>query len=214
LVILTVRAVRRRPEPEALKVFYEAKKLLHETRQELLDKRYKARKESYERQKEARLKLGDLVDFGVGSVQRPIGGGQRTPPPKRWVERAPSTRPRTVQLEPDERQPLIDVVDEGEHLRVDVQFRDIPWPEDIVGELEEVSFKHGVLELRLKKRERSELTKKEIGALESAEAEKATARVREKLMLKLKQKPTKAPEKIEKPEKRAKKAENLGLEGI
>jgi len=49
LVILTVRAVRRRPEPEALKVFYEAKKLLHETRQELLDKRYKARKESYER---------------------------------------------------------------------------------------------------------------------------------------------------------------------
>jgi HSP20 family molecular chaperone IbpA len=186
---ITVRGVRRRPEPEALKVSYEAKKLLHETRQELLDKRYKARKALYEQQKEAHLKLGDLVDFGVGSVRRPIGGGQRTPPSKRWVERVPSVRPRTVMLEPEERQPLIDVVDEGEHLRVDVQLRGIPWPEDIVGELEEVSFKHGVLELRLKKRERSELTKREIEALESAEAEKVTARVKEKLMLKLKQEP-------------------------
>ena len=189
-MIITVRGARRRPEPEALKAFHEAQKLLRESHQELLNKRYQARKAFYEQQKEARLVVGDVVDFGVTSVRRPIGG-ERIQPKKRWVERPTrGVRPRTVSFEPEERPPLVDVVDEGEHLRVNVQFRDIPWPDDIVGELEEVSFKHGVLELRLKKRKKQELTLEERGALKSAEEEEVTSKVKEKLMLKLKkQKP-------------------------
>ncbi len=208
---------RRSKDPEALKALYEAQKILRETHKELLDKRYKARKALYEQQKEAHLRLlGDIADFGIASVRRPIGGGERTPPPKRWVERPTGgMRPHTVRPELEERPPLVDVIDEGEHLRVDVQFRDIPWPEDIVGELKEVSFKHGVLELRLRKRERRELTEEEKEALKSGEAEEATSRVREKLLLKLKkQKPAKAPEKIEQPEKKTKRKENLDLNDI
>ena len=59
---------------------------------------------------------------------------------------------------------MVDVVDEGDHLRIDVEFKNIPWPEDIIGELEKVSFKHGVLELWLKKREREKLTSEYKGA--------------------------------------------------
>jgi len=208
--------VRRRPEPEALKAFYEAQKLLRETHQELLDKRYKARKALYEQQREARLKLGDVAEFGVTSVRRPVGGSGQIPSKKRWVERPPSARPQTVRLESEERPPLVDVVDEGDHLRVDLQFKDIPWPKDIVGELKEVSFKHGVLELRLKKRERKELTPEEEGALASADVEKVTAKVKEKLMLKLKKQESQAlvKEKSEKPVKKAGKKADFDLKEL
>ena len=67
-------------------------------------------------------------------------------------------RVETLKPEPTPPQePLVDVVDEGDHLRIDVEFKNIPWPEDIIGELEKVSFKHGVLGLWLKKRERKSL---------------------------------------------------------
>lgn len=205
--------MRRRPkDPEALKALYEAQKILRETRKELLDKRYKTRKAFYEQQKEARLKLGDVAEFGVASVRRPIGGGERKLSRKRWVERPPVEHPRTVKPGADERPPLIDVVDEGDHLRVDVQFRDIPWPEDIVGELDEVSFKHGVLELKLKKRKKK-LSAEEARKLESGEGEEITAKVKEKLMLKMKkqkEKPVKSmKKKSEKPNAQEKEDLNL-----
>ena len=96
-------------------------------------------------------------------------------------------RVKTLKPEPTPPQePLVDVFDEGEHLRVDVQLKNIPWPEDTIGELGEISFKHGVLELKLKKREREKLTEAEKGTLEAAEVGKVTAAVKEKLMMELK----------------------------
>lgn len=116
------------------------------------------------------------------------------------MRREPSTRPyrgaRVETITPDQppvKESLVDVFDEGKHLRVNVQFKSIPWPEDLIGELENISFKHGVLELKLKKREREELTKAEKGALEAAEEGKVTARVKERLMMELKKRKKLAP---------------------
>ena len=141
-----------------------------------------ARKARYERERTSLLDVG----VGISAVRKrptkpPVEPSMSITKPYRraWVE---TIKPGPV----PQRESLVDVFDEGKHLRVDVQLKDIPWPEDTIGELGEVSFKHGVLEFKLKKRERKELTEAEKGALVTAEEGKITAKVKEKLMMELK----------------------------
>jgi hypothetical protein len=164
------------------------RKELYEDRRRIRAAALEEKKTLYERDR------ASIIGLGIRSIRRGA------------VPRKPSTRPyreaRVETIIPEQapsREPLIDVFDEGKHLRVDVQLKDIPWPEDTIGELGEVSFKHGVLELKLKKRELEELTKAEEEALEAAEEGKATARVKEKLMMKLKKRRKSKPSLRKKP---------------
>ena len=163
--------------PNRLSKRLEARKKAYEVRKQVRVAALEARKAQYENERTSLLDLG----VGVSSVRRrPAVPQKPTARPYRGA-RVETITPDLTQL----REPLIDVFDEGKRLRVDVQFKGVPWPEDIVGELEKVSFKHGVLELVLKKREREELTEVEKEALEAAEIGKVTARVKEKLMMEL-----------------------------
>ena len=160
----------------------EERKKAYEARRRVRVAVLEAKRVQYERERASLLGLG----VGISSV----GRRPTRPPvePSVWITRPyRGARVETIKPEPTpSREPLVDVFDEGKCLRVNVQFKSIPWPEDIIGELGEVSFKHGVLELKLKKRERGELTKAEKGALEAAEEGKVTAKVKEKLMMELK----------------------------
>ena len=159
----------------------EERKRAYEARKRAMVAALEARKARYGRKRISLLGLG----VGLPSVRRPI----KPPiePLMRITKPYHEARVETIKPGPAPlKEPLVDVFDEGKHLRIDVQLKDIPWPEDTIGELGEVSFKHGVLELKLKKREREELTKAEEEALEAAEIGKVTARVKEKLMMKLK----------------------------
>lgn len=156
----------------------EARKRAYEERKQIRIAALEAKRARYE---EGRKALAEL-SIGISSIKR--GPTARKKPVAR-PERGARVETITPDLAPS-REPLVDVFDDGKHLRVGVQLSGIPWSEDVIGELEKVSFKHGVLELKLKKREREELTKAERGALEAAEEGKVTTRVKEKLMMVLK----------------------------
>lgn len=88
-------------------------------RQERLRGRYAARKAAYQQKREGNL------------------GG-------RWITRPPHAPPATVAPALEEPIPLIDVIDEGDRLRVVMQLRNAL---DLAGLPCETSLRHGVLEM-------------------------------------------------------------------
>lgn len=159
-----------------------------------LEKRLQARKEEYERKKkahelalEARKAIGGerRQRAGVGIGIRGIG---ISPPTKRAQIRYRTTAPEKFEVikpEVEEKPPLVDVIDENEHLRIALQLSDISLPHDItIDEITDVSFRHGVLEIRLRKSKRK-VTEKEEEALAKAE-EEITAEIKKKVLVMLK----------------------------
>lgn len=158
-----------------------------------LDRRLEARKKEYERRKQAkqaeldarsaRYEAGKHVDIGFGVGVSSI---RKREPQKsqKWVYTPVRERRSIIKPEMEEKTSLVDVFDEDEYLRISVQLSDVSLPEDIaIDQITEVSFRHGVFEIKLrKKREEIQAKEKEIWE----KGEEVTARVNKKIMLMLK----------------------------
>ncbi len=156
-----------------------------------LDRRLEARKKAYERRKQAKQAKLDArraqyeaekrADIGFGVGVSSIRKGGKT---QKWIYTPPMQRKTIIKPEVEEKKPLVDVFDEDDYLRIDVQLSDFPLPEDIaIDQITEVSFRHGVFEIRLRKK------KEEIPAKEKEiweKGEEVTAEVNKKIMLMLK----------------------------
>ena len=105
---------------------FEARKKAYEMRKQARIAALEARRAQYERERKSPLGLG----IGVSSIRRlPLR-------PAEFLKPYRGARVETVK--PDlipPKEPLVAVFDEGEHLRIYVQFKNIPWPEDVIGEL-------------------------------------------------------------------------------
>ncbi|MDI6708508.1 MAG: hypothetical protein QME47_05435 [Candidatus Thermoplasmatota archaeon] len=165
---------------------YEARKLEYERRKKARKEILEARKAVYEQRK---------VVSRIGAVR----GISISPIGRRVVGRRVATRimPHEV-LKPEleERPPLVDVIDENSYLRIAVQLSDIAIPHDItVDEITEISFKHGVLEIRLRKR-KEKLTKEEKEELAKEGGEEITAEINKKVLLMLRKRKKEEKEKF------------------
>lgn len=154
-----------------------------------LDRRLEARKKEYERRKQAkqtsldarsaRYEAGKHADigFGVGVSSIRKRGNQK------WVYTPVRERRSIIKPEMEEKTPLVDVFDEDDYLRISLQLSDVSLPEDIaIDQITEVSFKHGVFEIKLRKK-REEIPAKEKEIWEKGE--EVTAKVNKKIMLML-----------------------------
>lgn len=153
-----------------------------------LDKRLEARKKEYERQKQAKQAKLDAkrahyetrkhadMSLGVGFSSIRKSG--------KWIYTPVRKMGKVINPEMEETTPLVDVFDEGDYLRVDLQLSDVPLPEDIaIDQITEVSFRHGVFEIKLrKKREEIQAKEKEIWE----KGEEVTAKINKEVTLMLK----------------------------
>ncbi|MEW6069066.1 MAG: hypothetical protein AB1485_00450 [Candidatus Thermoplasmatota archaeon] len=153
---------------ELRKAIYEKEKLAHE-------KVLEAKRELYERRKA-------IARVGIGIR------GITISPRVRYAPRLVAGKiiPEVIKPEVEEKPPLVDVIDENEHLRIDIQLSDISLPRSItVDEITDLSFRHGVLEIRLRKR-KEKLTKEEKEKIAEVEKGEITAEVKKKVLLMLK----------------------------
>jgi hypothetical protein len=154
-----------------------------------LDKRLEARKKEYERQKQAKQARLDAkraqyetrkhadISLGVSSIRK---GGKT----QKWIYTPVMERGKVINPEIEEKTPLVDVFDEGDYLRVGLQLSDVPLLEDIaIDQITEVSFRHGVFEIKLRKR-REEILAKEKELWEKGV--EVTAKVNKEVTLMLK----------------------------
>ncbi|MDI6917692.1 MAG: hypothetical protein QMC80_07855 [Thermoplasmatales archaeon] len=157
-----------------------------------LDRRLEARKKAYEQRRQAKqAKLdarreqyeagGHVIGFGVGVSSIRKGGKIQ-----KWVYKPVRERKTVIKPEIEEKKPLVDVFDEDGYLRISMQLSDISLPRDItIDEITDISFRHGVLEIRLRKRKKK-LAEKEEKVLAKSEEEEITAEIKKKVLLLLK----------------------------
>jgi len=159
-----------------------------------LDRRLEARKKGYERRRQAKQVRLDArraqyetrkradIGFGVG-----VSSIRKRAPQKsqKWVVKPYRETSEVLKPELEEKHPLLDVIDENQHLRIDIQLSNVSLPKDItIDEITDISFRHGVLEIRLRKRKKK-LIKKEEKEITKAE-EEITAKIKKKVLLLLK----------------------------
>lgn len=155
----------------------QARKALYEKQKQARTARLEARRAQYERRKQARTTSG--LSIGISSVRRGVE-------PQRWTVRHPSrVSGEVIKPEIEEREPLVDIFNEEDYLRIDIQLSNIYLPEDTaIDEITEISFRHGVLEIKLRKRKEMP-SREEKEVLVHSEEERVTAEVKKKIMLML-----------------------------
>ncbi|MBU2565227.1 MAG: hypothetical protein KJ655_03105 [Candidatus Thermoplasmatota archaeon] len=153
----------------------EARKKAYEQRMQAKQAKLNARRAQYEARKHADISFG----VGVSSI--------RKDETKKWIYKPAPARERGRIIKPEFEEkplPLVDAFDEDGYLRISVQLLDFHLPEDIaIDQIKEVSFRHGVFEIKLRKK------KEEIPAEEKEiweKGEEVTAEVNKKVMLMLK----------------------------
>lgn len=156
----------------------EMRKRAYEARKRFRISVLEARRARYEEERETLTGVG----IGISSIRRRLA-----------VPKMPITRPyrgaRVETVKPDltlPRESLVDVFDKDNHLLIVAELTGIPLPEDVtIDEISEISFHRGVLEIKLRKR-KEELMEKEMKVWKEGEAEKITAKVKQKIQLRLK----------------------------
>ncbi|MEW5759832.1 MAG: hypothetical protein AB1779_03590 [Candidatus Thermoplasmatota archaeon] len=147
--------------------------------------RYELRKRAHEEAMKAKKAEYEKKGLRVGIGIRGIGISPTTARALTRYRLASTDKLEVLKSEIEEKPPLVDVVEEPEHLRITLQLSDISLPHDItIDEITDVSFKHGILEIRLKKRE-EKLSEEEKLSLAETE-EEITAEIKKKVLVMLK----------------------------